>query len=159
MAKFEKERNDIIKEKNKSAVKAMDMEGKSKAFEKKRNDLEKGISRIPDDLPQELQQEVNKAIENARDNIKEEGTELADEIKDAQDDADETVENIRSKANEYKRKAQKFSRLNAVPLIGSFAETKATELNDEVEQLNDLSSEAQGYSDNLAKSRTRILNK
>lgn len=159
MAGFAKDRKWTITEKNKSAIKSMEIGDKTEGFVKKRQEMEEGISRIPDDLPQELQQEVDRAIENARKEMEAEGSELANEAKEAQEEADETIENIRDIASDYQKKAQKFSDLSGIPLIGSFSETKASELNDQVEQLTDLAQETQKYSDSLAASRNRILNK
>ena len=88
MAGFAKDRKWTITEKNKSAMKSMEIGDKTEGFVKKRQEMEEGISRIPDDLPQELQQEVDRAIENARKEMEAEGSELANEAKEAQEEAD-----------------------------------------------------------------------
>lgn len=159
MGGFEKNRTWSIEKKNEAAIKAMDLKEKTEEFEKKKGEMEEGISRIPTDLPEELQQQVEQAIENARSEMSTEASELANEAKEAQDDADEAIEMMRNVADDYQGKAGEMKSLQEIPLIGCFAETKGEELDDKAGQMIDLARETQQYSDSLAESRNRLLSR
>lgn len=76
MGNFESKRSEMIKKKNDFIIKSMEMNDYIENLDKKRSDVEEGISRIPDDLPEDLQGQVNAAIENTRNAIKEESQNL-----------------------------------------------------------------------------------
>lgn len=159
MGGFEKDRTWSIEKKNEAAIKSMDIKDRTEEFEKKKENIEEGISRIPTDLPEELQQQIEQAVENARAELSEEGEGLAEEAKEAQDSADEAIDMMRNIADDYRCKAEGMKGLQGIPLIGNFAETKGSELDSNAEQMVDLSQETQQYSDSLAESRNRLLSR
>lgn len=158
MGSFAQDRRWAIEKKNDAYIKAEELNEKAENLTEKKENIEEGISRIPTDLPDELQQQIDAAIENARSEISHEMESLADTAKEAQDDADENIDTMRNVSDDYKEKAARLKALSGIPLIGSFAETKGEELDDQAEQMVDLSQETQQYSDKLAEARRKLTN-
>lgn len=156
MAKFEKMRSDALMEKNKAVFKSMELEEKAEAIEKKKAEVEEGISRIPKDLPEELQAEIDRAIAKTRTDIKSEAREISDASKEAQDDADKSFDKMMEDGRDLQRKGDKLSELNSVPLLGAFAEAKGKEMLDHGEQMLDIAKETQEHSDKLAETRRKM---
>lgn len=128
-------------------------------LENKRSEVEEGISRIPDDLPEELQSQVDAAIENTRNKINEQRSDLekkADELSREADDAMDMADDL---ASDLQQKAQKMAALSGIPMIGSFAETKAEQLEDQAEQMIDLRQETREYQDKLRHQINRLHSK
>lgn len=154
---FENDRKWIIEKKNDVAIKAMDIKEKTDQFIEKRDEVEKGISRIPTDLPEEIQRQVDAAIENARNDLKDESEKLESEANDIQRDADEVMDMADAVSGDLKEKGNRLKDLRGIPIIGSFAETKGDEVLDQAEQIVDLRQETQQYQDDLISSRNRLM--
>lgn len=159
MGNFESKRTEMIKKKNDFYFKSQEMNESIETLENKRSEVEEGISRIPDDLPEELQSQVDAAIENTRNQINEQRSDLekkADELSREADDAMDMADDL---ASDLRQKAQKMAALSGIPMIGSFAETKAEQLEDQAEQMIDLRQETREYQDKLRHQRNRLLSK
>ena len=156
MGNFEKARADMIKKKNDVYVKKEELKERISEFDKRRQDVEDGISRIPDDLPQELQQQVDVAIENTRAKLDTEAEEIGQEADEAKEEADEAMDMADEIEADLLQKAEKMSALKDVPLIGSFADTKANDLMGQAEQMVDLRQETSGYREELALERNKL---
>lgn len=157
MAKFEKMRNDALLDKNKAAMKAIELGEKSLEIKEKSDQIKEGISRIPRDLPEDLQQQVDAACEKVQSDVKAEAVALEGEAADAQADADKAFEKIQQDGNDLQRKGEKLSDLRQVPLLGAFADAKSRELKNDGEQLIDIAKETQDYSDKLAEAKNRLM--
>lgn len=157
MGNFESKRSEMIKKKNDFIIKSMEMNDYIENLDKKRSDVEEGISRIPDDLPEDLQGQVNAAIENTRNAIKEESQNLEKKASDLEKEADEAMDLADNIASDLQNKSKRMSSLSGVPLIGSFAETKGEQLSNQAEQMIDLRRETQEYQDKLAQQRNKLL--
>lgn len=159
MGSFEKKRSDMIRKKNDVYVKSMELNDQIEAFDKKRTDVEEGISRIPSDLPEELQQQVDAAVENVRNDMNDQSEQLGKEADDVKREADEAIDMAREIADDLQEKSKKMSALSDIPLIGNFAESKGEQLADQAEQMIDLSQETMEYQDRLANQRNKLYNK
>ena len=159
MGNFESKRTEMIKKKNDFYFKSQEMNESIETLENKRSEVEEGISRIPDDLPEELQSQVDAAIENTRNKINEQRSDLekkADELSREADDAMDMADDL---ASDLQQKAQKMAALSGIPMIGSFAETKAEQLEDQAEQMIDLRQETREYQDKLRHQINRLHSK
>lgn len=157
MGGFEKDRSWIIEHKNDVAIRSMDLKDKVDEFDKKKSEVEEGISRIPDDLPDELQQQVQDAVDKARNELDAEADELeqeADDIKESADEVTDIVDNLR---DEYSRKAEKLRAVSDIPIIGSFAEEVAEKLENQIEQVTDLRQETVKYRDATSAQHNRLM--
>lgn len=159
MGNFESKRTEMIKKKNDFYFKSQEMNESIENLESKRSEVEEGISRIPDDLPEELQTQVDAAIENTRNQIDEQRSDLEKKADDLSREADEAMDMADDLASDLQQKAQKMAALSGIPMIGSFAETKAEQLEDQAEQMIDLRQETQEYQDKLKHQRNRLLSK
>lgn len=157
MGGFEKDRSWIIEHKNDVAIRSMDLKDKVDEFDKKKNEVEEGISRIPDDLPDELQQQVQAAIDKARSELDTEADELGQEADDIKESADEVTDTTDNLQDEYSRKAEKFRTVSDIPIIGSFAEEAAEKLENQMEQMADLRQETVKYRDEIATQHNRLM--
>lgn len=156
MGNFEKARADMIKKKNDVYVKKENLKEKIGEFDKRRSEVEEGISRIPDDLPQELQKQVEIAIENTRAELDGEATEIGKEADEVKEEADAAMDMADSIKDDLNKKAEKMSSLKDIPLIGSFADTKAGDLIDQAEQMTDLRQETLQYQEELIMERNKL---
>ena len=157
MAKFEKMRNDALLDKNKAAMKAMELEGKTDDLKEKSDQIKEGISRIPKDLPDELQLQIDAACERVQAEMKSEAKELENEAYDAQADADQAFERMHQDGQDLQKKGDKLIDLRQIPLIGSFADAKGRELKDDGDQLIDIAKETQSYSNRLAEAKNKLM--
>lgn len=159
MGNFESKRSEMIKKKNDFVIKSMEMNDSIETLDKKRSDVEDGISRIPSDLPEELQGQVDAAIENTRNALNEESSALEKKAYELEKEADEAMDLADDIAADLQDKSQKMAALSGIPLIGSFAETKGEQLADQAEQMIDLRKETQQYQDKLAQQRNKLFRK
>lgn len=157
MGGYENDRKWVIEKKNDVAIKSMDLKEKIEKFDEKRADVEEGIARIPTDLPPELQQQVDIAIENARAELQGKGDELRSEAREVEDIADEAMDMADNIRMDLAHKADKFRGLGGIPLIGSFADAKASELDTHADEMVDLRQETQKYQDELIYERNRLF--
>lgn len=157
MAKFEKMRNDALLEKNKAALKAIELEEKSEGLKEKSDRINEGISRIPQDLPEELQQQIDNACEKVRSDVKSEAKALENEAAEAQADADQAFEKMHQDGQDLQKKGDQLGDLRQIPLLGAFADAKSRELKGDGEQLMDIAKETQVYSDRLAKAKNKLM--
>lgn len=156
MGSFDKDRSYMIEKKNEVYGKKEEFKERISEFNKRRAEVEEGISRIPDDLPEELQQQVDMAVENVRAELKDEADEIgkeADEVKETADKAMDMADDIQSDLN---KKAEKMRSLKDIPLVGSFADVKADEFSGYAEEMADLRQETQGYQDELIQERNKL---
>lgn len=156
MGSFDKDRSYIIEKKNEVYSKKENLKERINEFDERRAEVEEGIARIPDDLPEELQQQVDVAVENARAELRSEAEEIGEEADDARNDADGTIDMARNIGDDLNQKAEKFRGLSGIPLVGSFAETKASELSGHAEEMFDLAQETQQYQDELILERNKL---
>ena len=157
MAKFEKMRHDALLDKNKAALKAIELEEKSEGLKEKSDQINEGISRIPQDLPEELQQQINEACDRVKSDMKSEAKALENEAADAQAHADKSFEKMHQDGQDLQKKGDKLRDLRQVPLLGAFADAKGRELKDNGEQLIDIAKETQSYSDRLAAAKNKLM--
>ena len=157
MGNFDTKRKEMIKKKNDFITKSMDMNDNIDEFDKKRSEVEEGISRIPTDLPAELQDQVNAAIENTKKSLKEESKALENTAYELEKEADEAMDYADELASDLKNKSKKMSSLSDVPILGSFAETKSEQLSDQADQMMDLRKETQEYQNKLAIKRNKLF--
>lgn len=156
MAKLEKMRSDALLEKNKAALKAIELGKKSDELKEKSDNIKEGISRIPKDLPDDLQQQVDAACEKVSKDLKAEAKALQKEADDAQDDADLALEKMREDGQDLQKKGERLGNLREIPLLGVFADKKSTELRNFGDQLFDIAKETQDYSDKLAAAQNQL---
>ena len=156
MGSFDKDISYIIEKKNEVYSKKENLKERINEFDERRAEVEEGIARIPDDLPEELQQQVDVAVENARAELRSEADEIGEEADVARNEADGAIDLARNTGDDLNQKAEKLRGLSGIPLIGSFAETKASELNDRAEDMFDLAKETQQYQDELILERNKL---
>lgn len=159
MGNFESKRSEMIKKKNDFIIKSMEINDSIEVLDKRKSDVEEGISRIPDDLPEELQEQVDAAIENTRNTLKEESSDLEKKASEVAKEADEAMDFADELSSDLQQKSQKMAALSGIPLIGSFAETKGEQLADQAEQMMDLRQETQQYQDKLLNQRNKLFQK
>ena len=156
MGSFDKDRSYIIEKKNEVYSKKENLKERINEYGERRAEIEEGIARIPDDLPEELQQQVDVAVENARAELRSEAEEIGEEADAARNEADGAIDMARNMGSDLNQKAEKFRGLSGIPLIGSFADTKAGELTERAEDMFDLARETQQYQDELILERNKL---
>lgn len=157
MGGFEKDRSWIIEQKNDVAIRSMDLKDKVDEFDKKKSEVEEGISRIPDDLPEELQQQIQDAVDRARCELDAEADELGEEADNIKEVADEVTDIASDLVDEYSRKAERLRSLSDIPIIGSFAEESAEKMDEQMEQIADLRKETVKYRDDTSEQHNRLM--
>ncbi len=150
ISKFEKRKIDICAK--------MDMyDIESKELSRQRKDIIESKSTIPEDMPSDINAQIDAIYENKRNEIEEKASNLADEIREAHIEADEAVEEMYTESNKLKNSAERVSGLKHVPLVGSFLDNKGEELRGKSERIFNIAAETRKYSDSLASSRNRLL--